>query len=247
MRPPRCLAVAASRCACREAAAASCVALLASCSAPQADEYFPLAGGHQWTYRVTQERGDPPQTMTEMLTLRTRGADTVGGAPAWRRRSHTGMDYWLRSDASGIVRVASKTDVQSDPQLDEPPRVVLRRPFEVGTQWESTTMPYVLQRRNEFPQTQYQRHTTMQMQYRIAAVGEQVKTPAGAFGECLRVEGQAQLRIFFDAMGSWRDSPVSTREWYCRGVGLVRLERAEPSASKLLNGGTMTLELLTWH
>jgi len=117
----------------------------------------------------------------------------------------------------------------------------------VGTEWDVTTTPYVLQRRNEFPQTQYQRHTLLDMHYRIEAVGERVTTPAGEYADCLRVGGQSTLRIFFDAQGAWRDSPVTSREWYCRGVGLVRLERHEPSASKLLNGGTVTLELLSWR
>jgi hypothetical protein len=230
-------------------AALTAALLLLACGAPEADEYFPLADGHEWTYSVTQERGEglQRQTLTDTLTMRTRGAETIAGGRAWRRRSHSGMEYWLRSDAQGITRVASKSDLQDEPQLDDPPRFVLRRPLQVGTQWEATTTPYVLQRRNEFPQTQYQRHATVLMTYRIAALGERLATPAGAFSDCLRVDGQAQLRIFFDAMGAWRDSPVVTREWYCKGVGLVRLERSEPSASKLLNGGTVTLELLTWH
>lgn len=230
----------------RVAAAGACAVLLA-CSEPHGDEYFPLAGGHEWTYRVTQRQGDPPQPRTDTLTLHSRGAGRIAGALAWRRRSQSGTEYWLRSDASGIVRVASKTDLQPEPRLDEPPRFVLRRPFSVDTQWESTTTAYVLQLRNQFPQAQVQRHATMRMHYRIAAVDVAVSVPAGRFGDCLRVEGVALLRSFVDAMGAWRDSPVTHREWYCRGVGLVRLERDEPSASKLLNGGTVTLELAHWR
>jgi hypothetical protein len=221
--------------------------LLACSGGGDADPYFPLAAGHEWVYKVTLQRAELPDPQVEQLTLRARGADTIGGHKAWRRRSHTGMEYWLRTDESGVFRIASKTDAQADPQPDTPPRYVLRQPYVVGTQWEVTTTPYVLQRRNEFPQTQYQRHALLDMRYRIEAVGEQVSTPAGAHSDCLRVEGRAMLRIFFDAQGAWRDSPVTSREWYCRGVGLVRLERDEPSASKLLNGGTVTLELLSWR
>jgi hypothetical protein len=227
---------------------AALLLLAAGCAPrPAGDEFFPLAAGHEWRYRVTIEREEPLQPQRETLVLRTRGADTIGGAPAWRRRSQSGVDYWLRSDDSGIYRVASKSDIEAEPRLDGTPRYVLRRPYAVGTRWQASTTPYVLRRRNEFPQTQYQRNVTLTMDYRIEALDERVQTPAGRFDGCLRVEGRAGLRIFVDALGAYRDSPIITVEWYCPDVGLVRLERREPSASKLLNGGALTMELVAWR
>lgn len=223
------------------------LAVLGCTPRPDGDRMFPLAAGHEWTYRVTIEREPPTEAQRDHLVLRTRGAGTIDGAPAWRRRSHTGMDYWLRSDDTGIYRVASKTDLEAEPRLDGERRYVLRKPYAVGTRWEATTTPYVLQRRNEFPQTQYQRNVVLQMAYRIEALDERVQTPAAAFDGCIRVEGRAELRVFVDALGAYRDSPITTREWYCPDVGLVRLERLEPSASKLLNGGTLTMELVGWR
>jgi hypothetical protein len=41
--------------------------------------------------------------------------------------------------------------------------------------------------------------------------------------------------------------PMLTREWYCPGVGLVRVERAEVSPSKFIVGGTLTMELTAWR
>jgi len=35
--------------------------------------------------------------------------------------------------------------------------------------------------------------------------------------------------------------------WYCKGVGLVKVVRAEPANSTFLAGGTMTLELTEWQ
>jgi hypothetical protein len=222
--------------------------LLGGCGAAPGDGgWFPLAAGHVWTYRVTLAREGPADQTRERLILRTRGPGTIAGERAWRRRSDSGMDYWLRADDTGIFRVASKTDVEAEPRLDDPRRYVLRKPYVVGTQWEATTTPYVLQRRNEFPQTQYQRNHMIPMTYRIEAVEQRVPTPARSFEGCLLVVGRADLRIFVDAQGAWRDSPLTTREWYCPQVGLVRLERSELSASKLLNGGTLTLELTAFE
>ena len=46
---------------------------------------------------------------------------------------------------------------------------------------------------------------------------------------------------------TFRDMPLTTLEWYCPGVGLVKVERQEPANSTFLTGGTMTMELMAWE
>jgi len=230
-------------------ASAAVAACLAGCErgAP-VDSLFPLAAGHRWTYRVTT-RGDDDVSERELLTLRTLGPETVPalGAPAWRRRSDSGIDYWLRADASGVYRVGSKSDLDAEPQPDKAPRFVLKAPFTIGTQWQSTTTAYLLMRRNEFPREIRHTHPSVTMLYTIAAVDEAVETPAGRFAHCLRVQGTASVRVYADPASGWRDMPLTTIEWYCPDVGLVRVERSEPAKSAFLTGGTRTLELESWQ
>jgi len=213
------------------------------------DAWFPLEAGHRWTYRVTTQ-GEDGASERETLTLRSLGAQTVtalGDAAAWRRRSDNGVDYWLRSDASGIYRVGSKTDLDAEPRPDKPARFVLKAPYEVGTHWQATTTSYLLMRRNEFPREIRHSHPSVPMAYQIDALDETVDTPAGRFSHCLRVRGNASVRVYADPASGWRDMPLTTLEWYCEGVGLVRLERKEPAGSAFLTGGTRTLELESWQ
>ena len=224
-----------------------CILVVACSQGPADDPMFPLADGRSWTYRTTTSyENDLADPLHEDLTLRTRGIETIEGLPAWRRRSDSGVDYWLRSDASGIYRVASKSDVERDPHLDGAPRYVLQKPYVVGTQWAATTTAYVLERRNEF--LKELRHGTkpVAMNYRIDAVDQRVQTPAGNFDGCLRVSGRAEIKLYVDVVGRWDAVPLTTLEWYCPNVGLVRLERNEPSPSKLMRGGTLTMELTAW-
>ncbi|MEP7299802.1 MAG: hypothetical protein ABI702_26790, partial [Burkholderiales bacterium] len=224
-------------------AAMSLTASLSGCQRDTpAEGWFPLAAGHRWTYRVTT-RGDDDTSERESLTLRTLGPETVPvlGDSAWRRRSDSGVDYWLRADASGIYRVASKSDLDAEPQPDKAPRFVLKAPYTIGTQWQSTTTAYLLVRRNEFPREIRYTHPNVPMLYTIAAIDEAVETPAGRFAHCLRVQGTASVRVYADPASGWRDLPLTTAEWYCPGVGLVRLERSEPAKSAFLTGGTRTL------
>ncbi|MDM0108348.1 hypothetical protein QTH97_25595 [Variovorax sp. J22R24] len=230
---------------------ALCLALFAGCHAGgTSTSPFPLEAGHAWTYRVTT-RSEDGTTERETLVLRTLGAssdDAIDGGPAWRRRSDSGVEYWLRADSTGIYRVASKSDLDEAPKPDKPLRVVLRAPFTTGTQWQASTTAYLLMRRNDFPREIRYEHPSIPMTFEIEAEDETVEVPAGRFPHCLRVRGTAMLRLYADPVRGWRDMPLTTTEWYCRGVGLVRLQRDEP-AERLayLSGGSRTLELESWR
>lgn len=222
-------------------------ALLAACSAPPAGSaYFPLDGGHRWTYAQKTER-ENNTVDDEVLELATLGRDSIDGGPAWRRRSASGVDYWLRSDETGIYRVASKTDLQAEPEPDKARRYVLKAPLAAGTEWQATTTAYLLERRQEFPREIRHTHAPVTMTYRIEATGQRVETRAGRFDDCLRVAGRATMRLYADPVVGWKDLPLATTEWYCAGVGLVKLERREPANSSFLTGGTLTLELTAWQ
>ena len=125
---------------------------LLACNQKSPDKsFFPLDEGREWTYRVTKKLGEDAEPQVDKLTFSARGQQTLDSGPAMRRHSDNGVDYWLRSDDSGIYRVASKNPLDNEPKADNPPRYVLRKPFVLGTQWEASTVAYVLQRRNEVP------------------------------------------------------------------------------------------------
>lgn len=223
--------------------------VLAGCQPPATGEgYFPLAAGHRWEYEQRIEWEDLA-VERETLLLTTEGREEpegLAGGPAWRRRSASGVDYWLRSDDTGIYRVASKSDLDAAARPDAARRYVLKAPFSVGTSWQATTTAYLLRRRQEFPREIRHSHPAVPMGYTIEAVGERVQTRAGRFEDCLRVRGEAKVRLFADPVQGWRDLPLTTLEWYCKGVGLVRLERDEPASSTFLSGGKLVLELTAW-
>lgn len=229
--------------------AGSLAALLAGCSgAPPSSDYFPLQAGHRWIYEQ-RSTWDNDTREAETLELRTLGSESLpDGHRAWRRRSASGVDYWLRSDASGIYRVASKTDLQAEPEMDESPRYVLRYPLQAGAEWKASTTAYLLRRNAGFPPEIRHSHPPVIMNYRLVALGEAVSTAAGDFKDCVRVQGEAKIKLFADPVDGFRELPLRTTEWYCKGVGLVKLTREEPvGKATFLQGGTLELELTDWE
>ena len=222
--------------------------LLAGCNPPPASNpYFPLDAGHRWVYDQTSE-WETNTVEHEPVVLSTLGEQALAqGGVAWQRRSDSGVDYWLRTDATGVFRIASKTDLDADPVPDPTPRYVLKAPLAVGTSWQASTTTYLMRRNADFPPEIRHSHKPVLMTYRIDALGETVATRAGSFTDCIRVQGQAVLKLFADPVTGFRDLPITSTEWYCRGVGLVKLQRSEPAKSTFLTGGAMTLELTEWQ
>lgn len=231
----------------KRTAAVLIVSLLAGCgAAPHDDSLFPLAAGHRWAYELTTE-WENNVVEHEPRVIETLGRGRLESGEAWRRRSDSGVDYWLKSDAAGIYRVATKSELQEEPQPDKEPRFVLKAPVAVGTSWRASTTAYLLQRRQEFPREIRHGHPAVPMTYTIEALGEKLQVRAGAFENCVRVRGVAALRLFADPVVGWKDMPLVTTEWYCAGVGLVKLVREEPAESSFLTGGKLTMELVDWR
>ena len=246
MRAPPCLPFSAAPAAC---AALALLALLAGCGqrSPGAD-LFPLESGRRWTYEVRTDWEDQRvERETRVFEALGRDDSLNDGQNSWLRRSNAGMDYWLRADDTGIYRVASRSMVQAEPQADEGRRYVLKAPLAVGTQWAAPTVAYLLQRRQGFPAEVRHGVAPVLMNYAIEATGQAVDTRAGRFEGCLRVAGKADLKLFADPVLGWKDLPLLTTEWYCPGVGLVKLQREEHAGSPMLLGGTVTMELLSWQ
>lgn len=222
------------------------LALLLSGCSPRGDDksFYPLDDGRSWTYRVTKNLDDAAQADVDTVTFTMKGVQNLAGGKAERRHSSNGLDYWLKSDATGIYRVASRGPLEENAKPDDPPRFVLKQPFVLGTQWQASTVAYVLQRRNMFPGELRYTQKPLMMVYAIATVGESVETPAGKFDGCIKVVGEAKIKVFVDAHVNWQDIPLFSSEWYCPGVGLARVERVETSHSRLMRGGNLTLELV---
>lgn len=224
---------------------------LAACQpAPRGVELFPLEDGRAWTYRIVTEREDETREV-EQLTLRNLGAEALNDedarqpGPAWRRRSESGMDYWLRQDETGIYRVASKSDLQERPQPDAQRRYVLKQPLAEGTNWIAETAPYLLQRVQDWPREIRHSHPKLPMTFTIQATGVKAQANGVAFEGCVQVEGRGKLHLFVDPVAGFRDVPIVQREWYCPGAGLVRLEREELTGSpRYLFGGRLVMELI---
>jgi hypothetical protein len=204
--------------------------------------WFPLRAGDVMRYTVTYsgEVSHEP----EVWTLRTQGPVTFDGEKLMKRHHSMGVAYLFKVDEQGVRRVAQQTDLDREPQADAPQRWVLKAPYQVGTEWATPTVPFVLQRKNEYPRELKHSHSAL-MTWRIESISETVKTAQGqTFSPCMKVVGEGHLNLYTDPVNGFSDVPLISREWYCQNVGLVKFEREERVPSGFIMGGMVSAEVL---
>lgn len=215
---------------------------LTACAPSGGEAWMPLDTGRQHVYAVRTETDDGQHREEVWMQTVTHVTEWDGRTVSVRHHS-AGVEFYLAETPQGIQRVAVRAEVDAEPQADDPPRWVLKAPYAPGSEWTTPTVPYLLQRRNEYPREL--RHThRLNMQWRIVTLDDEVTTVAGRFAPCLRAEGVGSLNLYTDPVNGFTDVPVTGKEWYCRGVGLVKWERRETVPQGFFVGGVVTAELL---
>ena len=226
------------------------LAVLTGCGQKPASEnpFFPLAEGKRWTYKIETSFDDPEAHVdTSTLTLTNLGRVTLNDAEAWKRRSDSGNEYWLRADGNGVFRVASRSPTAKSATLDQSPRMVIPAKFDTNQTWSASTVPYFLKRRSEWPpEFRYvEKYQNMTMNFSVAATNQEVTTPAGKYTGCLVIKGVADLNVWVETDMTYKEVPMTNMEWYCPNVGLVQLERKEPTTARFFQGGVMRMTLIS--
>lgn len=216
-------------------------ALLSACSGrDMGNDWFPLRVGDEQTMAVRYEMDEAREP--EQWVMRVDEPALFQEQALAVRHHSAGVSYYLKVDEQGVRRVATRTDIDNEPTADPDPVWVLKAPYVVGTEWTTVTVPYLLQRRNEYPRDLKYTHKAP-MSWRIVSVDDAVTLEDGReLRPCLRVEGQARLNLYTDPVNGFTDVPLISREWYCKGQGLVKLEREEKVPRGFMTGGVLSAE-----
>jgi hypothetical protein len=214
-------------------------------SAPASPSFFPLNTGWSWRYEMvtTTDKG----STTETFTVENLGKKNYGpGLEGWERRNSLGNFYLFALDSTGVYRLGVRNEIEDDMRRDkeEARRYVLKQPFTVENSWPVPSVPYLMRRSFDWPyELKYSK--TITLNYKIEALDQSITVQAGEFKGCMIVSASNILRIFVDATLGFQDLPITQKEWYCPGIGLVKMLRNEPvSRSTYYFGGSQSFELI---
>jgi hypothetical protein len=207
---------------------------------------FPLNSGWVWRYEMvtTTDKG----TTTEMFTVENTGKKNFGpGLEGWERRNSHGNFYLFQLDETGVYRIGLRNEIEMEYRKDptDTKRFVLKEPInKIENSWMIPSVPYLMRKSFDWPyELKFTKNVTMN--FRIEALNQTIKVQAGEFTDCTLVSASNILRIFVDATLGFQDLPITQKEWYCPGTGLVKLVRNEPvMRSTYYFGGSQSFELV---
>lgn len=222
-------------------------ALLAGCggAAPDPTSLYPMEPGLTWRYRVvTVRKGNDPVTAIRTLENVSRGP-FAGFDDVTVRRNNYGARYYVAQRPDGYYRLAMKSVASDAPTMDHPMRRILPLPATQGSRWRQVANAYLLNRAATFI-TDKSSGAQLTLDYRIESTQVEVTVPAGHFEGCTLALGKLTFHLGAGAGFAPTDVPIVQKEWYCPGVGLVRLERDEKltSANRYITGGHISLKLI---
>lgn len=216
--------------------------ILSGCDARHpAEQFFPLAPGLSWQYRVTRTTMDG--TAELRYAIAAVEPPSTGGEANAARETLGGQRYLYRVDDDGIYRLAAAqaADIEASPQL------VLPGTLAPGTTWRAVGRTSVLENTGPPWETLFRIDVPVEMSYAIERDDAEIHTPAGVFTNCLEVVAHGRTNADVGNYIGRTEIKVVAREWYAPGVGLVRMERHETTAASAINAGSMTMTLDQWH
>ncbi|MFK8067298.1 MAG: hypothetical protein AB8D52_03555 [Gammaproteobacteria bacterium] len=218
--------------------------ILSSCS--QSDvEYFPLAAGKSWQYRVVIHDMDLEKKYKQFYI--NEPPVEIDGNKVFPKKINDGTQYYFEHSDQGIRRVGAKRKLDINTTLEKKNYFVIKYPLEVGTSWEQESITAVLEVVIAPFRRHYALHTPVKMKYTIDSLDQKVKVAAGQFENCLKVVGVGtSLSVEAEKTIGTVDVTVESSDWYCPNIGLVKSQRKERTTSTVLVKGDFLMELETF-
>lgn len=206
-------------------------------------EYFPLDKIKSWSYSVEIIPEVENKSIYKKINLSIGKRNLIVNQekkilfPIIREDGST-LFYEVQKD--GVYRVGKKFLKEQNINLEEK-RMVLPKPVSIDKSWNVNSKTYLILRR--YPYYDYRATTNFKLQYKVESMKEIVSTPNGVFKDCILVVGKGETNFIGDSEIGSIKIKISSKEWYAKNIGLIKMERVEETDSDLF-GTTKMVQVL---
>ena len=215
---------------------------LVSCS-EDVSHYFPLDKIKSWSYSIEII----PEVENKAIYKKTNlsmgekkiiiGQESKSLFPILREDGTT-LYYEFFDD--GVYRVGKKF-LKEDKIKAEKKRMVLPIPLSIDKTWNVDSETYLILRK--YPYYDYRATTNFKLNYRVESMKETINTPSGTYKDCILIVGSGKTNFIGDSEIGSIGIKISSKEWYSKKIGLIKMERIEETDTDLF-GTTKMVQLL---
>ncbi len=222
----------------------SILILITGCSNND-ESYFPLQPGKYWRYQMRYQTMDGKFKgvyAVENLQPISRNDELI-----YVRKLLDGSINYLKKTDEGIILTGweKTTDLQTNNgELD---KYILKFPLKEGNEWKEFRKTKALIKTGPPQKTEFHIVGNIPVVTKIESMAEVVKVPAGTFDNCMKVVTKGDAFINAGNYVGMTLIKVLEINWYSPGIGLVKSQRVETTASKALNRGEILLELESYR
>jgi hypothetical protein len=220
--------------------------LLSACSnEASGPRFFPLVPGQAWQYRVERTTMDGTAEMRHAVTTLSPPPGDLKISAI--RETLGGHRYLYEVDDTGVFRVGEHVPEDAADDAARYRHLILPHVLEPNSTWQTTTRTSLLENGGPPWESLFRIDVAVEMDYVVESLDADVSTPAGRFDHCLVVSGHGKTSAEVGNYIGRTSIEISSREWFAPGVGLVRMERQESTGASVLNAGSLTMVLDSWH
>lgn len=214
--------------------------LCVSCTSDE-NSYFPLNKAYKWQYNVTLSTKDG--LLNQKYILNNLGEGELDGESVYLRQLLNGTRLYYSVSEEGIYYLGNLDSQDITPEFYEDKQLVLPDLLVVGAGWEQTTITKLLKKTGPSQKTVLEVIVEIPLEVNVESLGETVVVAAGRFEKCLKITMSGSI---FKNAGDYIGLTlinVEQTNWYAPGVGLVKMERLETTQRKVLDKGSLLIEL----
>lgn len=200
------------------------------------EAYFPLDTS-VWRYYQTETRILDETKKQRIMAGIAEITKTEKGA-VYVHRHVPDQDTFLQISGDSIYRLARRDRSRLTEIWDAAPIKLLPTEPSLGDSWIVPSELALIESRTFARQDRLRNRTiALDLSQEVTGLGELVTVPAGTFKNCLLVKSTGTVDVRTDRGNANAEVMITQQDWYARGVGLVKSERLEESASPFLKSG----------
>ncbi len=213
-------------------------------------DLFPAIEGMVWHYDATFQAGRK-LNRHKIIVTNLGYIMLEDGTQAFARKYHNDDVAYYKKNEKGIFRIGYQK-AGKNLSRDTENHFVLRFPVKTGIKWVLTSKPFFLEksvREINAGQASLSGDLSLhplKVSNEITSTNETVRTPAGSFSNCIRVDGSGKTTGTGSEIGKV-NVEVRQTDWYAPGIGLIKSTRKETTNLKWARSSTFSMELEKYY